>query len=236
MFRPSGSRTLSITWMTPFDCLTSAIVTVATPPFSSVSVILSPILLGLQRAATDSLNRVAATVIGDHLGNGGRHGFGRHDVAGQHLGQLFLVLRLQQRVDGAGRQGIEGGIDRSEDRERTGAGQGLDQAGSLDGSDQRRVILGVDGILDNVLVFRHGGAADHGVFGVGGDGTGCERDGKRERAKGGLEHFGFLYPCVLDPSSAAELPSGRLFRSRYREHNKGRALVGGSFRHLTKNR
>ena len=34
--------TVSTTWMTPFDWSTSAMVTVATPPVSSVSVILSP--------------------------------------------------------------------------------------------------------------------------------------------------------------------------------------------------
>jgi hypothetical protein len=37
-----GRRTLSMTWMTPFDWSTSAMVTVATPPFSSVTVTLPP--------------------------------------------------------------------------------------------------------------------------------------------------------------------------------------------------
>ena len=40
-----GSSTLSMTWITPFDWSTSAMVTVATPPVSSVSVILSPSIL-----------------------------------------------------------------------------------------------------------------------------------------------------------------------------------------------
>lgn len=31
-----GSSTASTTWITPFDCVTSAMVTLATPPFSSV--------------------------------------------------------------------------------------------------------------------------------------------------------------------------------------------------------
>src|SRR5262245_55083724 len=42
-----GSITVSMTWMQPFDCLTSAIVTVATSPFSSVSVILSPLIFAV---------------------------------------------------------------------------------------------------------------------------------------------------------------------------------------------
>jgi hypothetical protein len=37
-----GKRTASMTWITPFDCLTSAMVTLAVPPFSSVTVIVLP--------------------------------------------------------------------------------------------------------------------------------------------------------------------------------------------------
>lgn len=37
-----GSRTVSITWITPFDWSTSAIVTLATLPFSSSSMMASP--------------------------------------------------------------------------------------------------------------------------------------------------------------------------------------------------
>jgi hypothetical protein len=35
-----GIRTVSTTWMTPFDCITSAIVTVDMPPLPSTSSIL----------------------------------------------------------------------------------------------------------------------------------------------------------------------------------------------------
>ena len=107
-----------------------------------------------------------------------RHRLGADDVAGQDLGELILVLRLEECLDRAGRQSLEGRIGRREHGERAGALQRLDQAGGLDGGDQRGVVLRVHRILDDVLVGRHRGAADHRVFRIG---DSRER-GKRERA------------------------------------------------------
>ncbi len=55
-----GKRTLSITWITPFDCSTSAIVTLATPPVSSVTVTLFAIKLQRDFAAANGFHLVRA--------------------------------------------------------------------------------------------------------------------------------------------------------------------------------
>ena len=117
-----------------------------------------------------------------------RHRLGANDMAGQDLDQLVLVLGLEQRVDRAGRQRVEGLVGRREDGERAGALQRLDQAGGLDGRDQRGVILRVDGVLDDVLVGIHGGAADHRVFGIGSGGECGNSDGAGEQKGGEFAH------------------------------------------------
>ncbi len=91
---------------------------------------------------------------------------GRDHVAGEDLGQHVLVLGLQQVVDGAGRQSGEGFVGRGEHGERARARQRLDEAGSLDGGDERGVVGRVDGVLDDVLVLEHRGAADIRVRGI----------------------------------------------------------------------
>ena len=102
-------------------------------------------------------------------------------MAGQDLDQLVLVLGLEQRVDRAGRQRVEGRVDRREDGERTGALQRLDQAGGLDGGDQRGVVLRVHGVLDDVLVGIHRRAADHRIVGIGDGRERGKRDGAGEQ-------------------------------------------------------
>ena len=92
-------------------------------------------------------------------------------MRGQHLGELVLVFGLEQRIDRAGRQRGKGLVGRREDGERTGALQGIDKAGGLDGGDQRRVVLRVDGVLDDVFGGIHRRAADIRVLGVSGRGN-----------------------------------------------------------------
>ncbi|MNL16216.1 hypothetical protein D3C87_1372480 [compost metagenome] len=109
-------------------------------------------------------------------------------MTGQDLGQLRLVFRLQQSFDCTLRQFGKGLIGRSEDRERSLALKGFYETGSLDGGDQRGVILRVDGILDDVLVFVHCSTADLWIFSKGtrSKSRDCRRKG--ERTDCGLEH------------------------------------------------
>jgi hypothetical protein len=144
--------TVSTTWMTPFFCSTSAVVTLDLPPLASVIVSLpGPACSYGQIAALHGLERRLALAVGHRLHEvGGRHA-ARDHVIGQDLGQRRLALGLHERVDRAGRQLGEGVVGGSEDRERTGARQCVDQTRRLHGCDQRRVILRVDGVLDDVL-------------------------------------------------------------------------------------
>src|SRR4030088_2235871 len=79
----------------------------------------------------------------------------------QDFGQGRLVFGLYQGVERAGRQLAEGGVGRRENGERALAFQGLDKAGGLHRRNQRGVVLGVHGVLDDVLRREHGGATDH---------------------------------------------------------------------------
>src|SRR5204863_6849302 len=71
-------------------------------------------------------------------------------------------------------------VGRGEDRERARALDRRDEARRLDGGDQRRVVLRVDGVVDDVLARVHRRAADHDLRkrrdGGGGEDRG-ERDG-----------------------------------------------------------
>ena len=93
----------------------------AMPPFSSLMASSMPCIIDGQRAAAHGLERRHAAV---HLGL--RHERRRvelpgHHVVGQDLGQHRLVLGLEERLDGAGRQRRERGVGRGEHRERAGA-------------------------------------------------------------------------------------------------------------------
>ena len=104
-------------------------------------------------------------------------------MIGQHLGQRRLVLGLEQGVDGAGRQGGEGGVGRREDGERARALQRVDQAGGLDRGDQGGVVLRVDGVVDDVLVRQYIGAPPTVTWAMARDGRGGEDEGEGERGK-----------------------------------------------------
>jgi hypothetical protein len=67
-------------------------------------------------------------------------------MIGEDLDEHFLVLRLQQRVDGARGKLVESVIGRREDCEGARRVEGVNQTGGLDGGDQR----GVDRRVDRV--------------------------------------------------------------------------------------
>ncbi len=86
------------------------------------------------------------------------------NVIGEHFREGVLVFGLEERVHGAGGKFCEGVIRWSEDREWASGFERVHEAGGFDGSDERRVILGIDGVVDDVLGRVHRSAADHGVF------------------------------------------------------------------------
>ena len=181
--RLRASARVSMTWMTPFDCMTLAMVMRALPPLASVTIQADRSCVKRQLFALHRLERGGAVMARGHgcdLAGGDAAG---DDVIGQDAGQRALVLGLDQRLDRAGGQLGEGGIGRREHGERTLARQRVDQAGGLDRGDQRRVILRIDGILDDVLGRIHRGAADHRVLGERAAGQGQRhrtQRGKRE--------------------------------------------------------
>ena len=91
----------------------------------------------------------------------GRSHFAGDDVIGQDLRQRRLVLGLEQAVHRARRQLRERLVGRREDRERTLALERVDEAGRLHRGDERRVVLRVDRVVDDVLRGIHRRAADH---------------------------------------------------------------------------
>jgi hypothetical protein len=72
-------------------------------------------------------------------------------MVGEKCHQLFLVLRLEQVVDGACGQLGECFISRREDRERSGTLQGCDEARGFDGRDQGLKVTRARGYRDDVI-------------------------------------------------------------------------------------
>ena len=60
---------------------------------------------GGQRVAGNGLDGMLAAILIDHAHQRRGIHLGRHDVVGQDLGELGLVLRLEQGLDGSRRQG-----------------------------------------------------------------------------------------------------------------------------------
>ena len=83
-----GSSTLSTTWITPFDWITSAVVTFAVLPFSSVDHHLAAARLGGERAAGHGLQRGHALAGHDLLRQRRGVELAGHDVVGQDGRQL----------------------------------------------------------------------------------------------------------------------------------------------------
>ena len=90
--------------------------------------------LGGEHASAHRLDGMRAVVVLDHLADRGRHRVRRHDVALQDRGKLFFVLRLEQRIDGAGRKFRKRFVCRGEHGERTLALQRFYQSRRLDGA------------------------------------------------------------------------------------------------------
>ena len=85
-------------------------------------------------------------------------------MVGEDFHQCRLIFRFQQVVDGTRGQRGKGFVGWGEDCERPRTFQRVNQAGSFDGDDQGGVVLGVDGVFDDVFRRLHGGSADHGIF------------------------------------------------------------------------
>ena len=81
--QPEGSMTVSMTWMTPFDCITLGIVTWATSPLASVTVSPRPALADGQGLALDGLELGLAAACLDLRHEVGRGQLARNDVVGQ---------------------------------------------------------------------------------------------------------------------------------------------------------
>ena len=125
-------------------------------------------------------------------------------MVGQHRDQLLLDLRLEQRVDRAGRQLGERGIGRREHGEGAGSLQRLDQARGLDRGDQRGVVLRVHRVLDDVLRGIHRSAADRDGLLLHLRESRRRRDGgegERRRGDGGRQDRAFA-GHVVSPSVA----------------------------------
>ncbi len=71
-------------------------------------------------------------------------------MIGQDGDQLVLVLGLEQLFNRAGRQRGERVVGGSEDGERAGTLQGVDQTGGLDGGDEGRERTGTNSGVNNV--------------------------------------------------------------------------------------
>jgi hypothetical protein len=85
-------------------------------------------------------------------------------MVGENFHQGVVIFGLEEVFDSPLRQLREGFVRRRKDRERAWPLQRLDQAGGLDGSHQRRVIRGVHRVIDDILAWIHGHAADHRGF------------------------------------------------------------------------
>jgi len=103
-----------------------------------------------QIAALDSGDNSLATAGLDRSQNVLGHQLARDDMIGQDRLKLRLVFWLQQGVDCTSRQLSKGGIRWCKYRERTLARQGVDEPGSLNGSNQRCVIGRTDGGADDI--------------------------------------------------------------------------------------
>ena len=204
-----------MTWMTPFDWKTSAVVMVAMPPLASVSMILPPDMVAVRSSPWTVLSvalpppflimpleLLGADAAGD-------------DVVGEDLVEGVFVLGFDESLDGAGGEFGEGVIGGREDGEGAGAVEGVDQAASLDGGDEGLVDRRVDCVLDDGLGGVHFCAADGGVFlCVGGE----RGDGQSSYGQGGEEcllhcryPLSFLIsktrPCIQGTHKHLRLPT-----------------------------
>ena len=136
-----------MTWITPFDAMMSAWVTVApltfTMPWRALIWTFWPSTVATAHALAGEVRR-------GHLAG--------HDMIGQHGDQLGLVLRLEQRFDRALGQLREGLVGRREDGERPRTLQRVDQPRSLDRGDEGREVWVRGGDIDDIgLLGRHRG-------------------------------------------------------------------------------
>ena len=166
-----------MTWITPFDWMTSATVTVATPPASSVTVTLSP-----------STWRVS----------------------------------LQPPT-----------VSTTCWPPSAGTRQRLDEAGGLDGGNERGVVGRVHGVFDDVLGLEHRRTADHRVFGqsVAGRESGDGENGANGSSAEKIEFHGmtsFLWDRYV-PVETSGVTEGR--PSQFRKFRSQRIMFRAQIRH-----
>ena len=80
----------------------------------------------------------------------GRGNLAGNDVVGENGGQCRLISGLQKRFDRPLGQLLESLVHRRENRERSVALQGFDEIRRLDCREERRVILRIDRVFDDV--------------------------------------------------------------------------------------
>ena len=152
-----GSRTASITWITPLVATMSVAVTLASLTFTAAGA-----RVDVELRAVDRLGGVVLHDVGGHQRSG-------HHVVGQDRGELGLVLRLEQRLDRAGRQLGEGRVRRREDGEGPRPLQRVDEPGRGEGGGEGVELAGGDRRFDDIGLGRLGRAcrehAGHGRCG-----------------------------------------------------------------------
>ena len=149
-----------MTWMTPFDWKTSAVVMMAMPPFASVSMILSPDMVAMRSSPWTVLREALPPPFLIMAASCLELIFAGDDVVGEDLVEGVFVLRLDECFDSAGGELGEGVVGGREDGEGAGAVEGVDQTAGLDGRDEGLVDRRVGCVLDDGLGGVHGGAAD----------------------------------------------------------------------------
>ena len=157
-----GIRTLSTTWMTPFDCTTSAMVTLAMPPARRSRTITVPLLVTVSvppddRPSASPCRRRPSIA----LQRGARPSCRRRRdrSAPWSASALFSGLSSVSTVPAG--SAANAALVGANTVNGPGPFSVVDQAGGLDRGDQRRVVLRVDGVVDDVLVGVHRRAADH---------------------------------------------------------------------------
>ncbi len=180
-------------WMMPFDCITLAISTFPGRAAFVVDPYVVTDQIGRQCVSADGLHVVAAAMglsVFDHVLS---TEFSDDDMRGEYLRQLVLVFRLEQALYRAFGQHAERRIRRCENREWPFGIDSVDKADRLHSCNQRSVICGVDGMLNDGFFWRHQCATRHPIARIAHNKSWYrERSSAGQngyRSKSGFQHF-----------------------------------------------